>query len=75
MAMMPRMPAETSAPNGSNAKIKTAVENAPNKTLPAKRPNKMPVRDVGEASSRSKKPISISVPNAPAPATDPNRTP
>ena len=45
--MMPRMPAETSAPNGSNAKIKTAVENAPNKTLPAKRPNKMPVRDVG----------------------------
>ena len=47
----------------------------PNTELPAKRPNKIEVRDVGAASKRSKKPSSISVASAAAPVTEPNNTP
>ena len=72
---MPGTPAATSAPNGNRTKINTAVSSAPNRVLPARRPNKIEVREVGEASSRSKKPFSISVANAAAPVTEPNKTP
>ena len=61
-------------PNGSSTTMKNSAWNAPNAAAPARRPTRMLTRDVGVASSRSKKPCSMSVASAVPPVTLPNST-
>ena len=69
------MPDLMLTPNGSRTTMKNTVWNAPKAAAPARRPSRMPTREVGEASRRSKNPASMSVANAAPPVTLPNSTP
>ena len=71
----PATPDLMRTPNGSSTSMKNNAWNAPNAAAPASRPTRMLTRDVGVASSRSKKPCSMSVASAVPPVTLPNSTP
>ncbi|CAB4803807.1 unannotated protein [freshwater metagenome] len=72
---MPAGPERMLTPNGIITSVKNSASMQPNNALPASRPMRMLTRLVGDASSRSKKPVSMSTASAAPPVTEPKMTP